>query len=161
MAESSANLYKKNLDKAFSQVGLNQGTMTDHAKYSQGMKEDKSEDSTPMIRRSINKLLHAKKKETQKQDEVSEEWSEKYKKSIDCSHPKGFSQRAHCQGRKKVKKEETKEEFTEDSFQEPYQPTIEEQEELNKILNNQEEIQPEENQNVPKINRLSYLRRDG
>jgi len=110
MAQSSANLYKKSLDKAFSAVGMNQGTMIDHAKYSQGMKEDKSEDSTPMIRRSINKLLHAKKKETQEQDEVSEEWSEKYKKSIDCSHPKGFSQRAHCQGRKKVKKEETKEE---------------------------------------------------
>jgi hypothetical protein len=110
MAESSANLYKKSLDKAFSAVGMNQGTMIDHAKYSQGMKEDKSEDSTPMIRRSINKLLHAKKKETHEQDEVSEEWSEKYKKSIDCSHPKGFSQRAHCQGRKKVKKEETKEE---------------------------------------------------
>jgi len=112
MAQSSANLYKKSLDKAFSAVGMNQGTMIDHAKYSQGMKEDKSEDSTPMIRRSINKLLHAKKKETQEQDEVSEEWSEKYKKSIDCSHPKGFSQRAHCQGRKKVKKEETKEEET-------------------------------------------------
>jgi hypothetical protein len=60
-----------------------------------------------------------------------------------------------------LKKEETNEEFTEDSFQEPYQPTMEEQEELNNILNNQEEIQPEENQNVPKINRLSYLRRDG
>jgi len=28
-------------------------------------------------------------------------WSEKYKKSIDCDNPKGFSQRAHCQGRKK------------------------------------------------------------
>lgn len=32
---------------------------------------------------------------------ISEEWSEKYKRSIDCSHPKGFSQRAHCAGRKK------------------------------------------------------------
>ena len=32
---------------------------------------------------------------------VSEEWSAKYKRSIDCSHPKGFSQRAHCAGRKK------------------------------------------------------------
>ena len=32
---------------------------------------------------------------------ISEDWSTKYKKSIDCSHPKGFSQRAHCQGRKK------------------------------------------------------------
>ena len=28
-------------------------------------------------------------------------WSEKYKKSIDCNNPKGFSQKAHCQGRKK------------------------------------------------------------
>jgi len=28
-------------------------------------------------------------------------WSEKYKKSIDCDNPKGFSQRAHCQGRNK------------------------------------------------------------
>jgi hypothetical protein len=28
-------------------------------------------------------------------------WSEKYKRSIDCDNPKGFSQRAHCDGRKK------------------------------------------------------------
>lgn len=33
-------------------------------------------------------------------------WSEKYKKSIDCSNPKGFSQKAHCQGRKKKLAEE-------------------------------------------------------
>lgn len=32
---------------------------------------------------------------------VSEQWSEKYKRSINCSHPKGFSQKAHCAGRKK------------------------------------------------------------
>ena len=32
-------------------------------------------------------------------------WSEKYKKSINCDNPKGFSQRAHCQGRKKKMKE--------------------------------------------------------
>lgn len=31
-------------------------------------------------------------------------WSEKYKRSIDCNNPKGFSQRAHCLGRKKKKK---------------------------------------------------------
>ena len=35
--------------------------------------------------------------------EISEKWTQKYKKSIDCSNPKGFSQRAHCQGRKKRK----------------------------------------------------------
>tara|TARA_B100000941_G_scaffold111169_1_gene77953 strand:+ start:842 stop:1666 length:825 start_codon:yes stop_codon:yes gene_type:complete len=32
-------------------------------------------------------------------------WSKKYKDSIDCNNPKGFSQKAHCQGKKK--KEET------------------------------------------------------
>ena len=35
--------------------------------------------------------------------EVTEKWSEKYKKSINCNNPKGFSQRTHCQGRKKKK----------------------------------------------------------
>ena len=32
---------------------------------------------------------------------VDEEWSEKYKRSINCNNPKGFSQKAHCAGRKK------------------------------------------------------------
>ena len=40
-------------------------------------------------------------------EEVEEKWSKKYKDSIDCNNPKGFSQKAHCQG--KVKKVETKE----------------------------------------------------
>jgi hypothetical protein len=39
-------------------------------------------------------------------DEVKEKWSQKYKDSIDCNNPKGFSQKAHCQGRKKRVKEE-------------------------------------------------------
>lgn len=33
--------------------------------------------------------------------ELFEKWSEKYKKSINCKNPKGFSQRAHCAGRRK------------------------------------------------------------
>ena len=33
--------------------------------------------------------------------DVKEDWSKKYKKSIDCNNPKGFSQKAHCAGRKK------------------------------------------------------------
>lgn len=37
----------------------------------------------------------------QKTISVSEAWSEKYKRSINCNNPKGFSQRAHCAGRKK------------------------------------------------------------
>ena len=35
-------------------------------------------------------------------DSVVEKWSSKYKKSIDCSNPKGFSQKAHCAGKKKT-----------------------------------------------------------
>ncbi len=35
-------------------------------------------------------------------DEVKEKWSQEYKDSIDCNNPKGFSQKAHCQGRKKL-----------------------------------------------------------
>jgi len=31
----------------------------------------------------------------------NEGWSNKYKKSIDCNNPKGFSQKAHCAGKKK------------------------------------------------------------
>jgi len=33
---------------------------------------------------------------------VAEKWSKKYKRSINCNNPKGFSQKAHCQGRKKT-----------------------------------------------------------
>jgi len=34
-------------------------------------------------------------------DKIKEAWSKKYKQSIDCENPKGFSQRAHCQGKEK------------------------------------------------------------
>ena len=34
---------------------------------------------------------------------IEEKWSEKYKRSINCNNPKGFSQKAHCQGKKKRK----------------------------------------------------------
>ena len=34
-------------------------------------------------------------------DLLKEKWSAKYKRSINCNNPRGFSQRAHCQGRKK------------------------------------------------------------
>ena len=36
---------------------------------------------------------------------MKEQWTDKYKRSIDCDNPKGFSQRAHCQGKKKSFKE--------------------------------------------------------
>lgn len=33
--------------------------------------------------------------------ELMEKWTQKYKNSINCSNPKGFSQKAHCAGKKK------------------------------------------------------------
>lgn len=36
-----------------------------------------------------------------KSELINEKWSQKYKRSIDCNNPKGFSQRAHCQGKEK------------------------------------------------------------
>jgi hypothetical protein len=35
------------------------------------------------------------------EDYIDEKWSARYKRSIDCDNPRGFSQRAHCAGRKK------------------------------------------------------------
>jgi hypothetical protein len=34
-------------------------------------------------------------------DILNEDWSQEYKDSIDCDNPKGFSQKAHCQGKEK------------------------------------------------------------
>ena len=48
-----------------------------------------------------------KKTQEMKEGEFTEKWSEKYKKSINCNNPKGFSQKAHCNG--KHKKNEMKE----------------------------------------------------
>jgi hypothetical protein len=41
------------------------------------------------------------KKGVAEEQELDEKWSQKYKSSINCSHPKGFSQKAHCAGKKK------------------------------------------------------------
>jgi hypothetical protein len=35
------------------------------------------------------------------EDYLEEKWSQKYKSSINCASPRGFSQKAHCAGRKK------------------------------------------------------------
>ena len=49
--------------------------------------------------------------------EIDEKWSEKYKKSIDCNNPKGFSQKAHCQGKKKVETNEATDSSSSGSYE--------------------------------------------
>lgn len=46
-------------------------------------------------------IVRCRKGKIGRKKKVNEKWSDKYKRSIDCNNPKGFSQRAHCQGRKK------------------------------------------------------------
>ena len=48
-----------------------------------------------------------------RESKLFEKWTKKYKKSIDCSNPKGFSQKAHCQGRKKKLHEDLRRWFKE------------------------------------------------
>jgi hypothetical protein len=48
-------------------------------------------------------------KSNEGEEPIEEKWSDDYKKSIDCNNPKGFSQKAHCDARKKRQRgEETK-----------------------------------------------------
>ena len=51
-------------------------------------------------KKPINVKTGVTDKDPKKQG-IQDDWSAKYKKSIDCNNPQGFSQRAHCQGRKK------------------------------------------------------------
>jgi len=48
--------------------------------------------------------MEERKKVIKLVDIILEKWTQKYKKSINCSNPKGFSQKAHCAGRRKRKR---------------------------------------------------------
>lgn len=67
--------------------------------------ERKIKDLETKVNRARNKKLF-QSKSTKVLHNIAEEWSKKYKDSINCNNPKGFSQKAHCAGKKK---NETKE----------------------------------------------------
>jgi hypothetical protein len=52
-------------------------------------------------REDPNPERRGKAKNVATKKKTNEEWSKKYKDSINCSNPKGFSQKAHCAGKKK------------------------------------------------------------
>ena len=47
------------------------------------------------------KAINVNTKKKANEEVLDEKWSQKYKDSINCSNPKGFSQKAHCAGKKK------------------------------------------------------------
>lgn len=55
---------------------------------------------------------------------LDEKWSEKYERSINCNNPQGFSQRAHCQGRKKNENITTKKENVTNEFVKRFLPWV-------------------------------------
>jgi hypothetical protein len=71
----------------------------DHATAVHWSKNETSPQKREAARQKAEKIkAHLEK---QYKQGVAEEWSQKYKSSINCSHPKGFSQKAHCAGKKK------------------------------------------------------------
>jgi len=79
-----------------------------YRKYINSMKK-KTKKMNEKVEYTANEFEKLKKKIGSKKKHdipsIEEGWSDKYKKSIDCNNPKGFSQKAHCQGRKKIKEE--------------------------------------------------------
>jgi hypothetical protein len=70
-----------------------------------------------------------------KEEDVSEKWSQKYKDSIDCNNPKGFSQKAHCQGKLKRDTKESMGADSSGSFEAPLKNTPIVKRKINKIHN--------------------------
>jgi hypothetical protein len=62
-----------------------------------------AESRLAMLESRIRGLLeiYRSQRAQQPEDYIEEKWSQKYKRSINCDRPRGFSQKAHCAGRKK------------------------------------------------------------
>jgi hypothetical protein len=102
--------------KAFSDSGTFQKpeSMTAISQEMTNLKKEETKEEE-IIRRKIKKsditnILSNKKIKLDKpitkiftttKEQILEKWSKKYKDSIDCDNPKGFSQKNHCQGKKK------------------------------------------------------------
>ena len=68
-------------------------------------------------------------------NELNEKWSQKYKDSIDCNNPKGFSQKAHCQGKLKRDTKESMGTDSSGSFEAPLKNAPIVKRKINKIHN--------------------------
>lgn len=77
-------------------------TLNDRRKTALVMSLYPATQKNPALAQNVVKLLdNAISVNNESLDYIEEKWSQKYKRSINCNNPQGFSQRAHCQGRKK------------------------------------------------------------
>jgi len=114
--KSSGELFKKGLDKAFSQITLNQSTLGDHMKYKQGFKEEKFEDSSNQNdKEMVDGIIDIIKqiKDTSNRKEVAQNMIKKLKREkVDFDHV-DFLKRCSF---KQIKKSEPKEATTSGSI---------------------------------------------
>jgi hypothetical protein len=93
------DLYKQKHGLTFKETVLNPrdlaGDLAAKRKALQDLSMNKDVDQQAVQQRKLDLDKEARAKG------MAEEWSQKYKSSINCSHPKGFSQKAHCAGKKK------------------------------------------------------------
>ena len=94
------------------EAGMVQGNLYTIAKAAQGLLDtiDDHDNLPEWVQEKIAKVEgmmvtawnYLQSQEAQGIDpQMMEAWSQKYKNSINCSNPKGFSQKAHCAGKKK------------------------------------------------------------
>ena len=81
----------------------NQRLATTVAKLLDSAMSVAAESRLAMLESRIRGLLeiYRNMREQEPADYIEEKWSKKYKRSINCDRPRGFSQKAHCAGRKK------------------------------------------------------------
>jgi len=94
--EASSPAQQAAIAIAMKKAGKKPKDMEESDAYDKDVKpSDKPHDKEAAAKRAKIAAIAARKK-------MAEDWSKKYKDSIDCSNPKGFSQKAHCASKKKV-----------------------------------------------------------
>jgi hypothetical protein len=99
--EEGAGFDKWADDRAASQLHkLKPGMVQDRktGKWYDPNKEFEKKMNSPEV---MDQMKRMAQKESIEEDQLDEKWTKKYKDSINCSNPKGFSQKAHCAGKQK------------------------------------------------------------
>jgi hypothetical protein len=93
-ADQERKIFKKN-GKPVGEVGIDRESSPGNGQWYMTCYGVVSYGGYDSYEEAVEELKHCLKQG------VAEEWSKKYKDSINCSNPKGFSQKAHCAGKKK------------------------------------------------------------
>jgi hypothetical protein len=99
--EEGAGFDKWADDRAASQLHkLKPGMVQDRktGKWYDPNKEFEKKMNSPEVMAQMKRMAQ---KESIEEGQLDEKWTKKYKDSINCSNPKGFSQKAHCAGKQK------------------------------------------------------------